>query len=234
MQELLNCYGKKMKPAAWISLGKKTGFELRRSMNELEKLIFFVGNKSIIEDTDVEMAVGKTREDSIFELTAALSDKNQVAALTALTSLLDQGMHHLMILTMIIREMRFLLQAKIIINSGKIPALRAGAEYGWYQNNVYPVLKELSGSFKKREGLLPGQHPFVIYNALRNSRGFSYDALKGFLDNLLEIDRALKTSSSNPQLLLENFLIKVCVKASWFLPVSVFASETLFWMAPFF
>jgi DNA polymerase-3 subunit delta len=214
VQELLNRYGKKMKPAAWIALGKKTGFELRRSMNELEKLIFFVGNKSIIEDTDVETAVGKTREDSIFELTAALSDKNQAAALSALKSLLDQGMHHLMILTMIIREMRLLLQAKIIINSGKLPAMRAGAEYGWYQNNVYPAMKNLSGSFKKREGLLPGQHPFVIYNALRNSRSFSYESLAGFLDDLLEIDRAFKTSARDPQLLLENFLMKACVKAS--------------------
>jgi DNA polymerase-3 subunit delta len=213
-QERLNSYGKKMKPAAWIALGKKTGFELRRSLNELEKVILFVGDKSIIEETDVATVVGKTSEDSIFELTGALSNKDHLVALAVLKSLLDQGMHHLMILTMIVREMRFLLQAKIIINSGKIPAMRAGAEYGWYQNSVYPAIKELAGSFQKHEGLLPGQHPFVIYNALRNCSSFSYEDLKDFLDDLTEIDRALKTSSGNPQLLLENFLIKVCVKAS--------------------
>ena len=71
-QKLLDNYGKKLSPAAWIALGKKTGFELRRSMTELEKLIFFVGERPLIEEKDVEEVVGKTKEDSIFDLTTAL------------------------------------------------------------------------------------------------------------------------------------------------------------------
>jgi len=114
-QRLLESQGKKLSPAAWVALGRKTGFDLRRSMSELEKLISYVGDKALIDKDDVEEAVGRTKEDNIFALTTALSEKNQLAALDALKNLLDQGTHHLMILTMMIREIRFLLQARILL-----------------------------------------------------------------------------------------------------------------------
>jgi len=212
VQKLLDRYGKKLSSAAWVSLGKKTGFELRRSIMEVEKLIFFVGSRPVIEDVDVAEVVGKTKEDSIFDLTTALSEKNQLAALQALKVLLDQGLHHLMILTMIVREIRFLLQAKILVNSGKLPKFNSAMEYGWYQKNIYPAINGLADNFTGQEGILISQHPFVIYNALRNSSRFSYQALIGCLDELLEIDRGFKSSAKDPQLLLENFLIKACAK----------------------
>jgi DNA polymerase III delta subunit len=60
---------------------------------------------------------------------------------------------------------------------------------------------------------LINKHPFVIYNALRNCGHFSYPGLVNFLDELLELDRAFKSSATDPQLLLESFLIKACAKA---------------------
>jgi DNA polymerase-3 subunit delta len=213
-QKILDRYGKKLSPAAWITLGKKTGFELRKSIMELEKLVFFVGSRAVIEDKDVVEVVGKTKEDSVFDLTTALSEKNQLAALTALKALLDQGLHHLMILTMIIREFRFLLQAIILVNSGKLPKFNSNMEYGVYQKNIYPAVNSLAGKFIRREGFLVSQHPFVIYNALKNCRRFSQETLVVLLDELLEIDRAFKSSAQDPQLLLETFLIKACAKVS--------------------
>ncbi len=211
-QKLLESCGKKLTPAAWIALGKKTGWELRRSMTELEKLVFFVGESPLIEENDVEEVVGRTKEDSIFALTAAFSEKNQLAALNALKALLDQGLHHLMILTMLVKEIRFLLQARILVDAGKMPAFKKNVEYGWFQKNVYPKLNEIAQSIPKFDGLLFSQHPFVIYNACRNCGNFSYPSLVNFLDTLLEIDRAFKSSAAEPQFLLENFLIKACAK----------------------
>jgi DNA polymerase III subunit delta len=212
-QKLLENYSKQLSTAAWVALGKKTGWELRTSMAELEKLISFVGKCPLIEENDVEEVVGKTKESSIFDLTAALSEKNQLAALKALKVLLDQGIHHLMILTMIVREIRFLLQARILVDAGKLPAFKNNMEYGWFQKNVYPALSELKDSMVNLSGLLFSQHPFVIYNAWRNCGRFSYPGLVNFLDELLELDRAFKSSATDPQLLLESFLIKACAKA---------------------
>ncbi len=213
-QKLLSRYGKSLVPAAWIALGKKTGFQLRPSLNELQKLISFVGERATIEQKDVEAVVGKTREDSIFDLTTALAEKNAVAALSALKALLDQGTHHLMILTMISREIRLLLQATLLVRSGKLPRLTPNMEYGSFQKNVYPAVAGLVSDVSRKEDLLVNKHPFVIYNALRNCGRFSYPALLNDLDDLLEMDRAMKSSATDPQLLLERFLIKACVKAS--------------------
>lgn len=211
-QQLLDSCGKKMSSAAWVALGKKTGFDLRRSMSELEKLISFVGDHTVVEKDDVEEAIGRTKEDDIFALTTALSEKNQLAALEALKNLLDQGIHHLMILTMLVREARLLLQARILADSGKLPKFTGSMEYGWFQRNLYPVIGELNNSPTRREGLIFSQHPFVVYNALRNCARFSYPRLVNLLEELLELERSFKSSASDPRLLLENFLIKSCVK----------------------
>ena len=212
-RKLLDYYGKQLTPAAWIALGKKTGFDLRRSITELEKLIFFVGDRVSVDQKDVEEVVGKTREDSIFDLTTALSEKNQLAALAALKALLDQGIHHLMILTMIVREIRLLLQARILVDKEALPKFNSNMEYGWFSKNIHPVLSEFAGQMAMPKDFLINKHPFVIFNALRNCSRFSSPCLITFLDELVEIDRAFKSSSTAPQLLLESFLIKACAKA---------------------
>lgn len=211
-QKLLDSCGKKMSPAAWVALGGKTGFDFRRSMSELEKLISFVGKRSIVEKDDVEEAVGRTREDDIFALTNALSEKNHLAALEALKNLLDQGIHHLVILSMIVREIRLLLQARALVDSGKLPKFSHSMEYGLFQMSVYPAFRELTASTESSKALIFSQNPFVIYNVLRNCVRFSSVRLMNFLDELLELERSFKSSASSPQLLLEMFLINACAK----------------------
>ena len=211
-QKLLDGCGKKMSPAAWIALGGKTGFDFRRSMSELEKLVSFVGERTLVEKDDVEEVVGMTKEDSIFDLTTALSEKNQLAALAALRALLDQGTHHLMILTMIVREIRLLLQARILVDSGKLPKFKNNMDYGWFQNVLYPVLGDLNTSAVGHKDLIFSQKPYSVYKALNNCGRFTYPRLVGFLDELLELDRSFKSSASSPQLLLEMFLIRACEK----------------------
>ena len=61
-QGLLDASGKKLSPAAWMALGGKTGFQLRPSINELQKLIAYAGERSSIEAADIEAVVGRTKE----------------------------------------------------------------------------------------------------------------------------------------------------------------------------
>lgn len=213
-QKLLSRYGKSLTPSAWQVLGRKTGYQLRPSLNELQKLIDFTGGRATIDEQDVDAVVGKTREDSVFELTNALGEKKAAIALAVLKSLLDQGEHPLMILTMISREIRLLLQASILLGSGKLPRLTSHMEYSWFQKNVYPAISELAANFSAKEDVLMKKHPYVIFNSLRNCGRFSYDVLMSYLDELLDIDRAMKSSATDPQILLERFLIKACSTAS--------------------
>ncbi len=80
-KDLLAKTGKKLTQDAWIAIGKKTGFNLADSMGALEKLIAYTGERMLIEDSDVEEVVGKTKENTVFDLTRALVDKDLNMAL---------------------------------------------------------------------------------------------------------------------------------------------------------
>jgi len=207
MGEALAKRGKKVAPDALLALGEKTGFELRDSLQEIEKLIAYVGDRETIDRNDIDAVVEKTAEDSVFDLTSAIVEKDAGTALQTLQQLLDQGVNHILILTMIAREVRFLLQGHLLLASGKIPALRPRMDYGGFQAGVYPAVKTLA----KRKGTwLATQHPYVIYNALRNAGRFSRDELIGYMHRLADLDRAMKSSGIDPGLALRRLLIDMC------------------------
>lgn len=207
--ELLGRAGKRLSSGAWSALGQKTGFDLRESIGAIEKLITYAGEKKQIEAEDVEAVVGRTKEDTVFALTGALSGRNLVLALRTLHELIDQGLHPQMIMTMIVREIRFLFQAKLLIDSGRLGAFQPNMDYGRFQKAVHPAVKQLSGKGTDTIAIA-SQHPFVVYQALKNAGRFTRAELAGYLDLLVRTDLALKTTGQDPRLLLERILIAVC------------------------
>jgi len=207
--ERLSREGKRLSSAAWSALGQKTGFDLRESLGAIEKLITYVGNKTQIEVEDVEAVIGRTKEDTVFELTGALSGRNLILALRTLHELLDQGLHPLMIMTMITREIRFLFQANLLIASGRLAAYQSNMDYGRFQKSILPALKQLTADGEEPIAVV-SQHPFVIYQALKNAERFTRTELTGYLDLLVRTDLALKTTGQDPRRLLERVLIAVC------------------------
>jgi len=178
-------------------------------MAELEKLVAFTGEKSIIEEADVCHVVGKTKEVSVFDMTAALVERDLSGALYFLGKLLDQGIHHLVILSMIIREFRFLLHAKVLAAEGRIADLMRLPDYGRFQKVILPILKEMSARETDRLDLLK-QHPYVIFNAVRFSEKFSRQELIDKLEYLHESDLSFKVSGQDPRLLMEHLIIRLC------------------------
>jgi DNA polymerase-3 subunit delta len=203
-RELLAAKGKKMAPGAWLALGKKTGFNLRTSMSALEKLITFTGEKPTIDEEDIEEAIGKTREETVFNLTAALVAKNLPVSLSILGDLLDRGDHPVMILAMLAREIRILLQARLLLEARSLPPYQTGMDYGRFQKALFPEIKQRLGSATP--------HPYVIYQALGHAGRFSRESLIRHLETLVDMDLALKSTAKDARLMLERFLIQVCEK----------------------
>ena len=206
---LLEGRGKRLSSGAWAALGQKTGFSLRESRGAIEKLITYAGEKAVIEAADVEAVIGRTKEETVFDLTGALTARNLTAALRALKDLLDQGSPPLMIMAMITREIRFLLHAKLLLASGRLKAFSANMDYGRFQKAVYPSLKQGTGEGEEQVDLV-SQHPYVVYQALKNAGRFTRSELAGSLEMLVRIDLALKSTGQEPRLLLERFLLAVC------------------------
>ena len=82
-------------------------------------------------------------------------------------------------------------------------------DYGRFQKAVYPSLKQGAGEGEEQVDLV-SQHPFVVYQALKNAGRFTRSELAGYLEMLVRIDLALKSTGQEPRLLLERFLLAVC------------------------
>jgi DNA polymerase III subunit delta len=210
-QEFLDQKGKKLTPAAWEAIGAKTGFELRDSMLALEKLSVYTGGATTIDARDVEAVIGKTKEDTVFELTAALVEKKLPQALIILKDLLERGVHHLVIMKMLTREIRLLLYAQLLLKSGKLTSYKPSMDYNRFQANIYPAIKALGGKEKEGLGSLCGQHPYPVYLMLKKAGLFPYEVLIGHLEYLADMDLALRSTGRDPQLMLERFLAEVCL-----------------------
>lgn len=211
-RNLLAEAGKTLTPAAWVSVGQKTGFDVGESMRAIEKLIVYTGERQLIKEEDVEEVVSKTKEGTVFDLTNAIGEKDINRALVALKELFDQSVNEILILSMIAREIRHILHALLLIKSGKLKPVSMKTEYGQFQKNIYPGVKNLiNDDDDLKDGIeLLRQHPYVIYNSLKNSSRFSFNSLVGFLSDLVEMDIALKSTSRNPKLMLESLVIKIC------------------------
>jgi DNA polymerase-3 subunit delta len=215
-KDLLAESGKKLSPTALIAIGKKTGLNLADSMGAIEKLITYTGKRMLIEESDVEEVVGKTKEDTVFDLTRSLVDKDLNMALLRLKDLFDHGVNHLLILSMIAREIRFLLHAKMFIKSGKFNSCHANMDYEMFQKSVYPAIQEWISKTEKKGGRgdLSSQHPYAVYTTLKNSYQFSYEDLVNYLEDLVDMDIAFKTTAKEPKFLLERFIIKICTSGA--------------------
>ena len=104
---------------------------------------------------------------------------------------------------------RFLLQAKLLLASGRLTGFAPGMDYGRFQKSLHPAVKALA---EVGEAGIPlaGQHPFVVYQALKNAGRFTRGELADGLELLVRTDLALKTTGQEPRLLLERLLIRLC------------------------
>lgn len=202
--------GKTLTPKAWLALGEKTGFQLRATAGALDTLLTYVGDKAVVDEADVEAAVGRSREGTIFALTAALDEKKCREALFVLKDLFDQGVNPLVILAMLVREIRHLLHARLLVDSGRLSGVERDMDYGRFQRQVYPGIKSALGESGKKEDTLVGQHPYVIYQALKNTRRFSKAELIAALEALAEMDLTFKSTARDPATALERFVVGFC------------------------
>ena len=208
-RELLGKSGKAMSSGAFLELGKKTGFDLKKLTGEIEKLVTYSGEKDLIDEKDIGLLIERAYEDSVFSLTAAICEKKSGKALEILRDLLEEGIHHLMILTMIAREFRLLLYARLLRESGKAGEISPDIEFPQFQKSVVPKIKEWAAS---ENGLaeLKNQHPYVLYKLFRNTSRFSPAELISRLEYLLETDLGLKTTGQDPKLLMEKTIVLLC------------------------
>lgn len=214
--EKLKEHKKTIAPEAFTELQKKTGNNMRQIFDELDKLVTFMGDQQRIEKSDVEELVTKTGFDGIFDLTNAIGQRSLPLALANLKSIIEKGEPPILIHTMLTRQMRFLLQAKLLLESGELSPDISKMSYDAFQQRVYKKLpSELIEKLPESKQLnLLKQHPYPLHLTLRQAGNFTIQELTKAMERLLEADIQLKTGRLTPELVVEMLVMDLVSSAT--------------------
>lgn len=206
LYKTLSEFGKKIEPRAVEMFFDRVGFHPVAVVTETEKLALYVGDRPQITCADLEVMVGRSREDALFELTDAFGNRQTARTLAILKRLQDNGTHGLAILA----TMRNYLRKMLVFRALQLqpsPAWHAGMTAKQFQATYLPALKE-KGQW---EDLLAG-HPYALFMSFTRAADFSCDQLKKWLTLLLEAEFRLKGSPLPPHIVLEEVFLTMLKK----------------------
>ncbi|MGM0502361.1 MAG: DNA polymerase III subunit delta [Bacillota bacterium] len=157
---------------------------LQQLSTELEKIIIYSKDEDRITKEQVEQIISKgwfAKENIMFDFVDEIGKNNSAKALNLLVDILQEGTSPKQIIGMIARQLRLMLQTKLLSQEGL-------------------TVKQIAKRLK--------QHPYPIEKCLKQSRNFSVSSLEQGLEKLLESDYKLVTSN-NDQLELELLVIEL-------------------------
>lgn len=203
MTKKFSSQGKSATPEAMRRLEELTGNDLRQINNEVEKLITFTGEKTLIELDDVNRISGWIKSFFEWEISDSLAKADFEQCLLVLSSLFKEGIKPVYILGLVVRFFRDILLAKLLVKEKNTDRKAIFKE-------LRPQIQEKFGNFYSAK--------FKEFFSLVDI--FSIQDLHHFLAELEEVDTKMKTSDSNSKTLLETFLFDYCRsrrmgKATW-------------------
>lgn len=181
----LESEGFRIEPGAVNLLVELVGADLHRLETEVEKQILHgYEGKEITRESILKLTM-EGRERDVFELIAAIAERNAERALRILSQLMQAGMSPLQIQSMLYWNFKRLLAAREMLQRGQ---------------PFFPIVKELNiWSYKSRE---------------RDVRNYSPEYLRYILLQLRLTDRLSKSTSADPQGQLQRLIIDTCRSGS--------------------
>lgn len=201
--------GYEIEEDALVGFISQVGPSLPLLRSELEKLCLYTAPRTRITLQDVEAVTVRNRTAQAFALADAVGARDLPRALRCLaeerrSAAGETDRTGIGLLYGLVTKVRAMLLAREL------------ADRGW----VHPRLDY--NSFKARlqkvsTDLLPGDrrlnplsiHPFVLHKALRDAQNYSRDELIRAMKYLVECNRALVSSRLDPDLLLQQLLVRI-------------------------
>ncbi len=188
---------------------ERCGHDIALLLNELEKCALRAGEGNFVTRAIVEEMTRRKMQDTIFNLTDALGDKQSAHAIGLMRELLETGEAAPQILAMLVRHLRQLLQARTFLDAGlpldgsTLRRLQPALAAQLPKDNLAAFLQNQNWAGKR----------FTT-----QARNFSVPQLQEALEAALEADLAMKgiegdgggqNSKQEPELLLELFVAKL-------------------------
>lgn len=178
--------GVELSPSAAGALMELVGRDLGGLVGALEKASLYAGGRGKIREDHVQAVVADTRQAIIFELTDALGSRELDRAVEALRRLMADREPAQRVLVMMARQVRLLWLAR--------QALDRGVGAGQLASHL-----EL--------------HRFVAQKLAAQVPNYTPAELRAAHRAVARADRTLKRSRLDPQLVLEELLLKVCARS---------------------
>ena len=143
MEQVLAPAEKGIDGQAFTLLTGLVGFDPATLVDNLEKLVAFIGPRPGITAADVRNLVERTRKDAIFEFTNAVADRNAASALFYFRSLTHEGAHPLQFLKALTNQIRKITRVKAFVDACVLKGemvWHPGQSYQQFTRGTLPVL----------------------------------------------------------------------------------------------
>ena len=149
---------------------------------EAQKLVAFVGAQATVEEEDVRQVAAEVRSHRVFDLTDALGEQRTADGLKILHRLLEEGSAPLGLLGMMARQVRLLWFAGESVRGGR-------GRSDW--------VKRFSVK------------PFLVDKLAGQARNWDAGSLRKALLGLAQIDRSMKSGKLDPEILLDQWVLRM-------------------------
>lgn len=197
-------FNKKIEPRALDAFLERVGFHPVAAALESEKLALYAEERERITVADLNRVIGRTREEAVYELSEAFSDRDLPKTLTIAGRLLETGLHPLVIVAALRNHLKKMILVASLRDLDR-PAYTPGLAFPAFKGGYLDRLKEECPDWPKE---LPG-HPYALYMMFRKVENFSTAGLLGALSELLESEYHLKSSALPEKIVLENLFFKL-------------------------
>ncbi len=156
--------------------------DLGRLFNEIEKIDIYTKDQKIIEKEDVMISIGGSEAVNIFKVLDSVGNKDIKNAIDGLVKLNQGNLHHLSIFAMIYRQIKLILQTKLLLAGGF---------------NFKEVEKKLKLPY------------FVIEKMIRQSKKYTFKEICKSYELLNIADLEFKDSQKEPKIILEELVMNI-------------------------
>ncbi|MFN8177495.1 MAG: DNA polymerase III subunit delta [bacterium] len=201
--------GKKLDADAARLLLARAGTNMEALRTELDKAILFCLERDRIRAKDLERLVGKTKEDAVWDVGEAVARGDGSAACELVRDLEASGTHPLVVLTLLVRQARHLLQARLLWEEAGRPAFR---DYRAFQSRVASGWD--AGLFGKGSDDVTAIHPFASFKRFEAARGPDLAGLRWSLGRLRQAEVDIKTGAAEDAAeVVEGLVLELAARA---------------------
>ncbi|MCK5099333.1 MAG: hypothetical protein KAR45_14585, partial [Desulfobacteraceae bacterium] len=225
MNRILHANQKEIEEKAFLKLIDLIGFNPEIFIDNLEKLVSFIGQKKRINIDDVSQLTNRTKIDPIFDFTNAFSDKNIKSSIFFLSSLLRSNFHVLQILKALTNHVRKIFAAKSFIedlNTKNKKIWEKGLDFNRFNNFIVPEIKNADNALARELDswqetvsdfflASKSKSTYPEYQIFKKSDNFSLSELENILIEIGELDNKFKSSSQDPEILIKDFIFRICI-----------------------